>query len=257
MNNLNRMFENLLQFANEPYYVEQNPASQEEDSANATPSNSHPPKSHKKYRFQSILSAVASADTNRVIKISQGLYVEANELGIPGVRLQTLDPASNVIITNENYASLVINLPTPEDEVWVENIKFAHLCEYEKGLVSWPSIREMRDNRFMGLRVGHNMNTNILVKRGVLHVDECRFSMAGQRDTSRVYPSIVVEREGTLMITRSEVIGGSGSVGIFCEGGKVNVRECVIKDHSAVGILISGGKGTSVVLKNSVVTGCS
>ena len=82
----------------------------------------------------------------------------------------------------------------------------------------------MRDNRFMGLRVGDNMNTNILIKRGKLHVDECRFSMAGHRDASRVYPSIVVEREGTLIMTRSEVIGGSGSIGIFSEGGKIIIR---------------------------------
>ena len=61
----------------------------------------------------------------------------------------------------------------------------------------------MRENRYMGLKVAENMNVNILIKKGVLHIDECRFSMAGQRDTAKVYPSIVVKDQGTLVITRS------------------------------------------------------
>jgi hypothetical protein len=67
---------------------------------------------------------------------------------------------------------------------------------------------------------------------------------------------ITVEEEGSLVLTRSELVGGVGSIGIFCNGGRVNIRECSIRDHAGIGVLMSGGRETSLVLKNSTITGC-
>jgi len=61
----------------------------------------------------------------------------------------------------------------------------------------------MHDNRYLGLATGENMNACIVVRRGVLCVEECRFSLAGQRDGGKIYPCIVVEQEGSLVMTRS------------------------------------------------------
>lgn len=67
---------------------------------------------------------------------------------------------------------------------------------------------------------------------------------------------IAVEEEGSLVLARSEVVGGVGSVGVFCNGGKVNIRECSLRDHAGVGVLINGGRETSLILKNSTISGC-
>jgi len=36
------------------------------------------------------------------------------------------------------------------------------------------------------------MNTNILIKKGMVYLDECRFSLATQKDPTKLVPSIVV-----------------------------------------------------------------
>jgi hypothetical protein len=59
-----------------------------------------------------------------------------------------------------------------------------------------------------------------------------------------------------LILARSELIGGVGSVGVFCNGGKVNIRECSFRDHAGVGVLVSGGPETSLILKNSTISKC-
>jgi hypothetical protein len=116
------------------------------------------------------------------------------------------------------------------------------LCEYDKDILRWPSFRELRDNRYRGLKADYNMNTSILLRKGTLQIDECRFSFAGQKDANRLSPIITVEEEGSLIITRSELLGGLGSIGIYCHGGKVNIRECLFKNHGGIAILITGGK---------------
>lgn len=51
------------------------------------------------------------------------------------------------------------------------------------------------------------MNTNILIKKGVVNLDECRLSLATQKDPTKLTASIVVEKEGTLIMTRCELRG--------------------------------------------------
>lgn len=46
------------------------------------------------------------------------------------------------------------------------------------------------------------MNTNILIKKGIVNLDECRLSLATQKDPTKLAASIVVEKEGTLMMSR-------------------------------------------------------
>ena len=100
------------------------------------------------------------------------------------------------------------------------------------------------------------MNASILLKRGTLQIDECRLSFSGQRDPNHIFPIIAVEEEGSLILARSELIGGIGSVGVYCNGGKVNIRQCSFRDHAAIGVLMTGGRETSLVFKNSTISSC-
>ena len=115
----------------------------------------------------------------------------------------------------------------------------------------------VKDNRYRPLKVEETINTSILVKRGTLQIDECRFSLAAQKDIRHLFASIVVEEEGSLIITRSELIGGTGTIGIYCLGGRCNIRECIFKDHGGMAMWINGGPETSLILKNSVISHCA
>ena len=70
-------------------------------------------------------------------------------------------------------------------------------------------------------------------------------------------PCIVVEEEGTLIMNRSEVRGGDGTIGIVCKKGKVIIKESIIKDHGNIGVLAIGNKATNFIMKNSTVVNCS
>jgi len=76
--------------------------------------------------------------------------------------------------------------------VFIEGLRFAHLCDYEKEILRWPTIKELRANRYRGLKIGDNMNASILLKRGTLQIDECRMSFSGQRDPNHIFPIIAV-----------------------------------------------------------------
>lgn len=52
----------------------------------------------------------------------------------------------------------------------------------------------------------------------------------------------MVEEEGSIVMTRCEVVGGASSIGIYCNGGKINIRESSFKNHGGIGILMMGGK---------------
>lgn len=67
------------------------------------------------------------------------------------------------------------------------------MCIHSKGMIRWPGIKAIRDNRYRPMTVDDNINTCILIKRGTLQLDECRFSMITQKDQRHLYPSIIVE----------------------------------------------------------------
>jgi hypothetical protein len=127
-------------------------------------------------------------------------------------------------LASEKFPTIIIDLPKKEDKVFIEGLRFAHLCDYDKEILKWPTIKELRANRYRGLKTGDNMNASIVLKRGTLQIDECRLSFSGQRDPNHIFPIIAVEEEGSLILARSELIGGIGSVGVYCNGGKVNIR---------------------------------
>lgn len=91
--------------------------------------------------FPTIFSALSAAESQSVIKINTGLYSENNDIKIAGLRLQINEPSSNVVLANEQFPSLVINLPSKDDKVFFENLKFAHICESSKGIIRWPPLR--------------------------------------------------------------------------------------------------------------------
>lgn len=68
------------------------------------------------------------------------------------------------------------------------------------------------------------MNCCIYVKKGIVQLDECKVSLAAYHNEQTALPCIVVEREGCLIMNRSEVRGGAGTVGIFSLGGKVIIK---------------------------------
>ena len=59
-----------------------------------------------------------------------------------------------------------------------------------------------------------------------------------------------------MVVTRSEFIGGAGTVAIYGNGGKLNIRECLFKDYGGIAVWANGGPDTSLVLKNSVINKC-
>ena len=101
------------------------------------------------------------------------------------------------------------------------------------------------------------MNSCIYLKKGTLQIDECRLSLASYKNPESLVPCIVVEEKGVLIINRSELRGSEGTIGIFCKGGQVIIKESVIKDHGGAGILMIGKKRTNLVIKNSSIINCN
>lgn len=135
------------------------------------------------------------------------------------MRLQSSEPTTNVIIATDQFPSIIINLPNTDDKAYIESIKFAHLCELNKYIIKWPALKALKQSKYRKLDLGDNINTNIIVKRGILQMDECKLSLAAQKDANRLNACIIVEEEGSLIINKSEIIGGLGSIGIYCHGG--------------------------------------
>lgn len=38
-------------------------------------------------------------------------------------------------------------------------------------MIRWPTLREVKDNRYRGLKIGDNLNTSIIVRKGILQID--------------------------------------------------------------------------------------
>lgn len=71
-------------------------------------------------------------------------------------------------------------------------------------------------------------------------------------------PCIVVEREGCLILNRSEIIGASGTIGIFSKGGKVIMKESIIRDHGGCGVLFSSkNRALNLTIKNCTFLKCN
>ncbi len=87
-----------------------------------------------------------------------------------------------------------------------------------------PSLAELKQKSYRGYKLSPDMNTNLYIKRGTVHIDECRLSLATQKDPTKLVPAIVVEKEGTLVMSRCEVRGEIGTIGILVKGGKIIVR---------------------------------
>lgn len=81
-------------------------------------------------------------------------------------------------------------------------MKLAHICEQSFSMYKAPDYFQLKEKSYRGFRVGNSMNTNILIKKGVVNLDECRLSLATQKDPTKLTASIVVEKEGTLIMTR-------------------------------------------------------
>ncbi len=82
-------------------------------------------------------------------------------------------------------------------------MKFAHLCEQNVHGIKPPSLKKLKENQYRQYKIGRgNIDSNILIKRGTVYLDECRLSLAVQKDPSKLIPSIIVEKEGTLIMTR-------------------------------------------------------
>lgn len=56
-------------------------------------------------------------------------------------------------------------------------------------------------------------------------------------------------------MSRCEIRGGVGTIGILLKGGKITIRECNFK-NGAIGILATGNKETSIVVKNCIFSNC-
>jgi hypothetical protein len=72
---------------------------------------------------------------------------------------------------SQQHPTIIIDLPNKEDKIYLESLHFAHLCEYSKEVIRWPSLKELRDHHYRGLRISDNMNTSILLRKGTLQID--------------------------------------------------------------------------------------
>ena len=115
---------------------------------------------------------------------------------IPNIKIQASEPTTNAIIANEQFPSIIIDLPFTKDKVTIESMKFAHSCEVNYNMRKNPSYQELKENSYRGFKVGtrDNINTNILIKKGTLLLDECRLSLAAHKDPNKLVPSIIVEK---------------------------------------------------------------
>ena len=57
-------------------------------------------------------------------------------------------------------------------------------------------------------------------------------------------------------MNRCDLQGSSGTIGVYCLGGKVNLRECSFRDHGGVALWANGAQSTSVLMKNSTLSHC-
>lgn len=87
------------------------------------------------------------------------------------MRIQASDQGTNAILVSEKFPTLIIDLPQKEDKVILEGLRFAHLCENDKEILRWPTLKALKSNRFRGLKTGDNLNTSIWLKRGTLQID--------------------------------------------------------------------------------------
>ncbi len=76
----------------------------------------------------------------------------------------------------------------------LEGLKLAHICEQNSDMYNPPGLVQLREKSYRGYKVCSNMNTNLLIKRGIVNLDECRLSLATQKDPSKLVASIVVEK---------------------------------------------------------------
>jgi hypothetical protein len=85
--------------------------------------------------------------------------------------------------------------------------------------------------------------------------------MATYHNSEMALPCIVVGSRGSLIITRSEIVGGAGTVGIFSNGGKIIMKESLIRDHGISGILFCSrnpkNSTSTISIKNSQFTHCN
>jgi parallel beta-helix repeat protein len=88
-------------------------------------------------------------------------------------------------------------------------------------------------------------------------MDECKVSLAAYQNEESIVPCIVVEQHGCLIMNRSEVRGGKGTIGVVCKGGQLLIKESVVRDHhEGIGIMIVGKQPTKLIMKNSSILGC-
>lgn len=134
----------------------------------------------------------------------------------------------------------------------------ANICENHSQ--SYSSLNKsysfIKSQNFRGYKISETMNCCLYLKCGTLQLDECRLSLASYSNPSSVVPCIVVEKDGILIVNRSELRGTDGTIGIVCKGGQVIVKESVIKDHGGAGIMMIGKKKTNLVIKNSSISSC-
>lgn len=82
----------------------------------------------------------------------------------------------------------------------------------------------LKKHNYMKFKTHLGMNTCLYIKQGTVQLDECKISLTAYDRKEMLVPAIVVEKNGCLILNRSEIKGGKGSIGILCKGGKVIIK---------------------------------
>lgn len=134
-----------------------------------------------------------------------------------------------------------------------------NICENNaKHEVVNGSYDSIKKEDYLNFEINPAMNTCIYIKKGIAQLDECKISLAAYHNKHATLPCIVVEKEGCLIMNRSEIRGGGGTVGIFSKGGKVIIKESLLRDHGVAGILFSQREQSlNLTVKNCIFIKCN
>lgn len=73
----------------------------------------------KKNTFPTLFNALSVVNQDGVIKVNTGLYNENIEIKMVGLKIQSNEPISNVVMISQQRPTIIIDLPRKEDKVCI------------------------------------------------------------------------------------------------------------------------------------------
>jgi hypothetical protein len=72
-----------------------------------------------------------------------------------------------VILINDEFPNLVVDLPSSSDKIYLESLKIANVCEVHSAHAYENGSREnLKKQNYRGFRAGMDLNCCLYIKRG-------------------------------------------------------------------------------------------